>query len=41
MLGPIDREPERHIFWDERAPWVRVADGLPRFGGPTGFEPLS
>ena len=23
------------------APWVRVADDLPRFGGPTGLEPLS
>jgi len=21
MSGPIDREPERHIFWDDRAPW--------------------
>jgi hypothetical protein len=41
MSGPIDREPECHIFWDDRAPWVRVADDLPRFGGPTGVEPLS
>ena len=41
MLGPIDREPDRHIFWDDRAPWVRVADDLPRFGGPSGLEPVT
>ena len=34
MLGPIDREPERHVCWDDRAPWVRIGDDLPRLGGP-------
>jgi hypothetical protein len=34
MLGPIDREPERHICWDDRAPWVRIGDDVPRLGGP-------
>ena len=34
MLAPIDREPERHICWDARAPWVRIADDLPRLDGP-------
>jgi hypothetical protein len=34
MLGPIDREPEQHICWDDRAPWVRTDDHLPRVGGP-------
>jgi hypothetical protein len=33
MLGSIDREPERHICWDDRAPWVRIEDNLPRDGG--------
>jgi hypothetical protein len=37
--GPIDRAPEAHFFFDDRAGWVEVADGLPRFGGPTGIEP--
>jgi len=37
-LGPIDREPERHVCWDDRAPWVRIGDDLPRLTGP-GFEP--
>jgi len=30
----LDREPERHICWDARAPWVRIADDLPRLDGP-------
>ena len=37
---PIDREPQFHVHWDDRADWVRVTDGLPRLGGPTGMEPL-
>src|SRR2546428_5471864 len=41
MLGPIDREPHRHICWDDRASWVRIGDDLPRLSGP-GFEaPIS
>ena len=42
MLGPIDREPDRHICWDDRASWVRIGDDLPRVGGPAwtpGFGP--
>ena len=37
---PIDRAPQVHVYFDSRAPWVRVADDLPRLGGPTGMEPL-
>lgn len=40
LQGRMDREPEMHVFFDDRADWVRVDDGLPRFGGATGFEPL-
>ena len=40
MQGPIDRRPEMHIFFDDRAEWVFVDDGLPRLGGTTGLEPL-
>jgi hypothetical protein len=28
-----------HIFFDDRADWVSVHDGLPRLGGKTGLEP--
>jgi hypothetical protein len=40
MQAPIDRRPEMHIYFDDRADWVLVDDGLPRFGGTTGLEPL-
>ena len=38
--GPIDREPQAHIYFDDRADWVFCEDGLPRLGGETGLEPL-
>lgn len=40
MQGAIDRPPQVHVFFDDRAPWVAVDDGLPRLGGATGLEPL-
>ena len=38
--GPIDREPQFHVYFDCRAEWVTVEDALPRLGGETGVEPL-
>ena len=40
MDGPIDRLPETHIFFDDRASWTIVADSLPRLGGASGLEPV-
>jgi hypothetical protein len=40
MHGAIDRAPQLHIFFDDRAEWVEVGDSLPRLGGKTGVEPL-
>jgi hypothetical protein len=40
LQGPIDRAPNVHIFFDDRADWVEVSDGLPRLGGATGMEPI-
>jgi hypothetical protein len=40
MDGPIDREPEFHVYFDDRATWVAVGDKLPRLGGKTGLEPI-
>ena len=31
--------PRLHIFWDDRAGWLELADGLPRLGGKSGLEP--
>ena len=35
-----DIEPQAHIFFDDRASWTHVSDGLPRLGGKTGLEPI-
>jgi hypothetical protein len=40
MDGPIDREPQLHVYFDHRAGWMTVGDSLPRLGGETGVEPL-
>ncbi len=37
---PIDRVPQAHVYFDDRAEWVSADDGLPRLGGPTGMEPI-
>ncbi len=39
MDAAIDRAPQVHVFFDDRADWVSVDDGLPRLGGATGMEP--
>ena len=39
MNGEIDRAPQFHIFWDDRAKWTEVGDELPRLGGESGQEP--
>lgn len=38
--GPVDREPQAHVYYDDRAPWVEVGDGLPRRGGSSGTTPI-
>lgn len=40
MHGPIDRRPEAHMHFDDRASWVVVNDELPRLGGPSGVNPI-
>ena len=37
--GDVERAPEAHIYFDDRAAWVRPGDDLPRLGGKTGLEP--
>ncbi|MCP3983514.1 MAG: GFA family protein [bacterium] len=39
MNQPIDRPPQVHVFFDDRADWIVTEDGLPRLGGATGMEP--
>ncbi len=40
LHGPVEIAPTAHIFFDDRAPWTSVEDGLPRLGGKTGLEPV-
>ena len=40
LAGRIDREPEMHIHYSDRADWVSTGDALPRLGGKSGLEPL-
>jgi hypothetical protein len=31
--GPLDREPDGHVSFEEHVRWLEVADGLPRYRG--------
>jgi len=38
---PVDRAPEFHVFYSDRAPWAAaIGDELMKLGGDSGFEPL-
>jgi len=30
LQGPIDREPEGHVYYASHVPWLQLADDLPR-----------
>ncbi len=36
----LDKPPGGHFYFNEHVSWLEVNDGLPRFGGPSGGEPL-
>ena len=40
MHEPIDREPNCHAYFDDRASWTRANDSLTKLGGVTGLEKL-
>lgn len=37
---PIDREPGAHVYFDRHVPWLEFHDGLKRFGGESGTDPI-
>jgi len=41
IRGDVGQLPIKHFYYDDRAEWVDVQDGLPKFGGESGFEPLA
>ena len=40
MDAPIDRKPQVHVYFSDRASWISANDSLPRLGGTSGLEPL-
>ncbi len=38
--GPVGKEPGGHAYFDRHVDWLNLGDELPRFGGPSGNEPL-
>ncbi|MGE3457783.1 MAG: GFA family protein [Kofleriaceae bacterium] len=38
--GDVDRAPQVHAFYSDRATWLELHDDLPKRGGVTGVEPL-
>jgi hypothetical protein len=40
VIDELDRAPDAHVFFSDRAAWTKVGDGLPRLGGKSGLEPL-
>lgn len=40
MHGAIDRAPQMHVYFSDRADWVEIDDELPKLGGASGLEAL-
>ena len=40
IAGGVDRLPQVHAFFSDKADWIEVSDELPRRGGVSGTEPL-
>lgn len=34
--GPLDREPQMHVHWDDRVPWVTLGDDCKRVAKTSG-----
>lgn len=39
--GPLDREPQAHVYYDRRLSWFEIPDALPKLGGEHGVTPLT
>lgn len=40
LEGPLDKDPEFHVFFGSHGEWASYDDSLPRLGGESGIEPL-
>ena len=35
IIDPLDREPQVHVSYEEKLPWMKAKDGLPKHRGKT------
>lgn len=40
IIQDMDERPKAHVYFSDRASWCEIHDSLPKYGGPTGMEPL-
>lgn len=40
LSGELDKAPQVHAFYSDKAEWIHFRDELPRRGGASGVEPL-
>ena len=41
LENPEDFQPDFHVYWNERLPWLHWSDGLPKYATtPVGAQPL-
>ena len=40
VAGEIDRKPQAHVYYSDRAPWMDLHAKIPTLGGPDGTTPL-
>ncbi len=33
FVGPLDREPQAHVYFETHVAWIEVNDGLPKKSG--------
>ncbi|MCB0405836.1 MAG: GFA family protein [Bdellovibrionales bacterium] len=41
VTSNVDRLPQAHVFYSDKADWMEIHDKLPKCGGTTGVEPLA
>jgi hypothetical protein len=35
LTGPLDQEPDAHVSFEEKVPWLEIKDGLPHYRAKT------
>lgn len=40
LTTKLETAPKAHVFYSDKAEWMKIQDELPKYGGKTGVEPL-